>query len=79
MGMVNFLGLGCVGDSPVCDSHVIAVVLYKLEGKGFGVPNPSGVKKLAQISSLRFQSRLECQVLVWRGGRLAVSGVMPYL
>ena len=50
--------------------------LNKLEGKGCGVPNSSGLKKLSWISSLRLQSHLVGRVFVGTEGG-SVLGVVP--
>ena len=58
-GSGEFLGLGHVGSGLVHDSHVVSVMLYKLDRRGVPDSSSSGVTQLAQISSLRFQSKLE--------------------
>ena len=56
-GLVD-LEFGRSGGGSVRDSHATAEGLNKLEGKGCGIPNSSGLKKLSRISSLRLLSRL---------------------
>ena len=56
-GLVD-LEFGRSGGGSVYNSHATAEGLNKLEGKGCGVPNSSGLEKLSQISSLRLQSHL---------------------
>ena len=51
--------------------------LNKLEGKGCGIPNSSGLKKLSWISSLRLGSHLVGQVFVGAEGG-SVLGVVPH-
>ena len=60
----------------MCDSHVTAEELNKLEGKGCGVPNSSGLKKLSRISSLRLRSHLVGQVFVGVEGGSALGVVL---
>ena len=64
------------GCGSVFDSSGVGIGLYKLEGKRSGVPNSSGFERLAQMSLLRFQSKLESQMLVWRVAGFAIPGVM---
>ena len=66
-GLVD-LELGQSGGGLVCNSRVTVKELNKLEGKGCGVPNSSGLEKLSQISLLRFWSYLVDQVFVGREG-----------
>ena len=56
-GLVD-LEFGQSGGSLVCNSHATVEELNKLEGKGCGVPNSSGLKNLSWISLLRLWSRL---------------------
>ena len=56
-GLVD-LEFGRSGGGSERDSHATVEELNKLEGKGCGVPNSSGLEKLSWISSLRLQSRL---------------------
>ena len=48
-----------VGVGLACGSRVVLVVLYKRDGIGSDVFNPSEIKRVFQIPSLRSQSRLE--------------------
>ena len=48
-----------MGSGSGCDSHVVLVGLYKLEGRGVSDSSSSGVAKSVWISSLRFQSKLK--------------------
>ena len=48
-----------VGVGSVCGSRVVSVVLYKRDGIGSNVFDPSKIKRVFQIPSLRSQSRLE--------------------
>ena len=50
-----------VGVGSVCSLHVLSVVLYKRDRKGSDVPDPSKIKRVDWIHSVRSQSRLECQ------------------
>ena len=43
----------------VCGSHMVLVVLYKRDGIGSNVFDPSEIERVFQIPSLRSQSRLE--------------------
>ena len=43
----------------VCGSHVVSVVLYKRDGIGSDVFDPSEIKRAFQIPSLRSRKRLE--------------------
>ena len=64
----------------MCDSRVTAEELNKLEGKGCGVPNSSGLKKLSRISSLRLRSHLVGQVFVGvEGGSVLGVVLCPQL
>ena len=70
------LEFGRSGGGSVRDSRATAEGLNKLEGKGCGVPNSSGLEKLSQISSLRLQSRLVGREVVGAAGG-SVLGVVP--
>ena len=43
----------------LCGSHMVLVVLYKRDGKGSDMSDPSEIDRVFQIPSLRSQSRLE--------------------
>ena len=58
-----------------CAIHMLQG-LNKLEGKGCGIPNSSGLKKLSRISSLRLLSRLVGREFVGVEGG-SVLGVVP--
>ena len=84
-GRGRFIGEGLVdlefgqsGGGSVCNSCVTEEELNKLEGKGCGIPNSSGLEKLSRISSLRLQSCLVGQVSVGAKGG-SVLGVVPHL
>ena len=59
------------------DSHATAEELNKLEGKGCGVPNSSGLEKLSWISLLRLRSHLVGREFVGAEGG-SVLGVVPH-
>ena len=48
-----------VGFGSVCGSRVVSVVLYKRDGIGSDVSDPSEIKRLFRIPSLRSRRRLE--------------------
>ena len=48
-----------VGFRSVCGSHVVSVVLYKRDGIGSDKFDPSKIKSVFQIPSLRSRRRLE--------------------
>ena len=48
-----------VGFGSACSSHVVSAVLYKRDGIGSDVSDPSEIERVFQIPSLRFQRRLE--------------------
>ena len=48
-----------MGFGSVCGLHVVSVVLYKRDGIGSDVSDPSEIKSVFQIPSLRSQRRLE--------------------
>ena len=82
VGRGGFMGEGLVdlefgqsGGSSVRDSCATAEELNKLEGKGCGIPNSSGLKKLSRISLLRLWSRLVGQEFVGAEGG-SVLGVV---
>ena len=62
-GLVD-LEFGQSGGGSVHNSHVTVEELNKLEGKGCGIPNSSGLGKLSWISSLRLRSHLVGRVSV---------------
>ena len=53
------LEVTCMGVRLVCGSHVLSVVLYKRDGIGSNVFDPSEIERVFRIPSLRSQSRLE--------------------
>ena len=53
------LEVACVGFRSVCGSCVVSVVLYKRDGIGSDVSDPSKIERVFQIPSLRSQRRLE--------------------
>ena len=53
------LEVTCMGVGSVCSSHMMLVVLYKRDRKGSDVSDPLKFGRVFQISSLRYQSRLE--------------------
>ena len=48
-----------VGFRSVCGSRVVSVALYKRDGIGSDVSDPSKIERVFQIPSLRSRSRLE--------------------
>ena len=48
-----FSEVECVSIGSMCGSHMVSVVLYKRDGKGFDVSDPSETKRVFQIPSLR--------------------------
>ena len=48
-----------VGFGSACSSHVVLVVLYKRDGIGSDVSDPSEIERVFWIPSLRSQRRLE--------------------
>ena len=76
-GLVD-LEFGRSGGGSVCDSRATAEGLNKLEGKGCGIPNSSGLEKLSWISSLRLRSRLVGREFVGAAGG-SVLGVVLHL
>ena len=48
-----------VGFGSVCGSHVVLVVLYKRDGIGSDMSDPSEIKRVFRIPSLRSRRRLE--------------------
>ena len=76
-GLVG-LEFGQSGCGSVRNSHATVEELNKLEGKGCGIPNSSGLEKLSWISLLRLQSHLVGQVFVGTEGG-SVLGVVPHL
>ena len=69
--------VACVGVGSACGSCMVSVVLYKRDGKGSDMPDPSKIERVDWIPSVRSQSRLECHRLVFRTGGYMVPGVMP--
>ena len=51
--------VACMGFGSVCGSRVVSVMLYKRDGIGSDVSDPSEIKSVFQIPSLRSQRRLE--------------------
>ena len=47
------LEVACMGIGLVCGSYVVSVVLYKRDGKGSDVSDPSKIERVFQIPSLR--------------------------
>ena len=71
------LEVACVGVGWVCGSHVVLVVLYKRDGKGSDVSDPSKIERVLPIPSPRSPSRLEWwRSMLWVGG-YTVPGMMP--
>ena len=56
-----FSGAECVDVGSAGGLCVVLVVLYKRDGKGSDVSDPSEIKRVVQIPSLRSWSRLEWQ------------------
>ena len=50
-----------MGVGLVCGSCMVLVVLYKRDGKGSDMPDPSEIERVFWIPSVRSRSRLECQ------------------
>ena len=48
-----------MGFGSACNSHVVSVVLYKRDGIGSDVSDPSEIKRVFWIPSLRSRGRLE--------------------
>ena len=59
-GNVVILEVACMGIGVACGSHVVSVVLYKRDGNGSDMPDPSEIERVDWIPSVRSQSRLEC-------------------
>ena len=53
------LEFACVGVRSACGSCVVFVVLYKRDGIGSDMFDPSKIERVFQIPSLRSQRRLE--------------------
>ena len=51
--------VACMGFGLACSSRVVLVVLYKRDGIGSDVSDPSEIKRVFRIPSLRSQRRLE--------------------
>ena len=51
--------VACVGFGSACSSHVVLVVLYKRDGIGSDVSDPSEIERVFRIPSLRSRRRLE--------------------
>ena len=51
--------VACVGFRSACGSRVVSVVLYKRDGIGSDVSDPSEIERVFRIPSLRSQRRLE--------------------
>ena len=66
-----------VGFGSACGSRVVSVELYKRDGIGSDVSDPSKIKRVFQIPSLRSQRRLECRGSVLRDVRYTVLCAMP--
>ena len=47
------LEVACMGVGVACGSHVVSVVLYKRDGKGSDVPDPSEIERVDWIPSVR--------------------------
>ena len=60
-----------MGVGLACGSCVVSIVLYKRDGKGSDVSDPSEIERVFQIPSLWSQSRLE-----WWGSVLRADGYM---
>ena len=75
-GLVD-LEFGRSGGGLVRNSRATAEGLNKLEGKGCGVPNSSGLEKLSRISLLRLRSHLVGREVVGAAGG-SVLGVVPH-
>ena len=68
-----------VGSGSVCGSRVVSVVLYKRDGIGSDVSDPSEIKRVFRIPSLRSRRRLECRGSVLRDVRYMVLCAMPHV
>ena len=53
------LEVACIGVRSACSSCMVLVVLYKRDGIGSNVFDPSEIERVFRIPSLRSQSRLE--------------------
>ena len=51
--------VACVGFGSACGSRVVSVVLYKRDGIGSDVSDPSEIERVFWIPSLRSRRRLE--------------------
>ena len=52
-------GVARMGFRSACGSHMVLVVLYKRDGIGSDMFDPSEIERVFRIPSLRSQSRLE--------------------
>ena len=53
--------------------------VYKRDGKGSDVSDPSDIERVFWMPSVRSQSRLECQRSVFQADECTVPGVMPHV
>ena len=72
-----FSGAECVDVGSAGGLCVVLVVLYKRDGKGSDVSDPSEIKRVVQIPSLRSWSRLEWQRSMLWVDRYTVPVEMP--
>ena len=63
----------------MCGSCVVLVVLYKRDGKGSDMSDPSEIKRVFWIPSLRSRSRLEWQRSMLQANGYTVLGTMPHV
>ena len=68
-----------MGIGSVCGSCVVSVVLYKRDGKGSDMSDPSEIERVFQIPSLRFQSRLQWWRLMFQADGYTVLGTMLHV
>ena len=66
-----------VGFRSACGSRVVSVELYKIDGIGCDVSDPSEIKRVFRIPSLRSRRRLECWGSVLRDVGYTVLCAMP--
>ena len=59
VGNREILEVAHVGFRLVCGLHVVSVVLYKRDGIGSDVSDPSKIERVFRIPSLRSRRRLE--------------------
>ena len=71
--------VACMRSGSVCGSRMVSVVLYKRDGIGSDVSDPSEIKRVFQIPSPRSQRRLECWGSVLRDVGYTVLCAMPHV